>query len=533
MQVCESMKGKKKAKSGIAVSAALNIVRQAAMIAFPFITYSYATRTLGAKGIGVYEFAQSIVGYFSLIAALGVANYAVRDGAKYREGANYGDGAKFRDGAKCGDGAKYKDGADKKINASFVAETQNKAEKRPIDDFASQIFSINLIMTVVSYVLMFVLLYTNRHMYDYRIAIMISSISIFFTTLGADWINSLYEDYLYLTIRYIAVSIAALIGLFVFVKGPEDLYIYIFIAIFSTIVNGILNFFYVRKYVKIRFTLELNLKKHALPIFILFCNQIALVIYLNSDITILGFLTDDTSVGLYGVAAKIYTMIKTLLNAAIFVVIPRFSEYVLKKDERYTEGLKKLLSPLVTFLLPACVGLFFMAEDAVSIVGGDGYNEAALPLRILAIALFFAVMACYFANAIVMPFMLEKYFLLSTVCAAALNIILNFLLIPNLGIAAAAITTLIAEVLVFVMLVVVSAKKVELSQLVNKRDLFGCVAGSVIIGVILAGYGMIFNGRLPQGIIGTIIRILVSVIVYGIILYVSGNSNIKNKKDIP
>lgn len=470
-------------KQGIAVSAALNIVRQAAMIAFPLITYSYATRVLGAAQIGVYEFAQSIVSYFALLAALGVVNYAVRDGAKYKA-----------------------EGSDS------------------LDRFASEVFSINLIMTIFSYVLMVVILQLSSHMQGYKTAIMIASLSILFTTLGVDWINSLFEDYMYLTIRYIAIQLFALVLLFLLVKKPEDLYVYIFISILATVLNGILNFFYVRRYAKIRFTFALNLKAHALSVFILFCNQIALVIYLNSDITILNILTDDTSVGLYGVAAKIYTMIKTLLNAAIFVVIPRFSEYVLNGDSRFVTGLKKLLSLLFTILLPACVGLYFLAGDAVKIVAGDAFAGAEAPLKVLAVALLFAVLACYFANAIVMPVKQEKYFLVATVSAAVLNIVLNFVMIPRMGMIAAAITTLAAEVLVFIILTAVAAKYVKLKDIVEFRDVLSSVAGSIVVArICIRGREICDNLGVPM-YADTILIVAVALVVYILILLACGNS---------
>lgn len=467
--------------NSIAVSASLNIFRQMAMIAFPLITYSYATRVLGAGGIGVYEYAQSIISYFALIAALGVVNYAVREGAGY------------------------------------------KNSKADISKFASEVFSINLIMTFVSYGLMYIMLQISKQMHSYQTAIMLMSISILFTTLGVDWINSLYEDYLYLTIRYIAIQLVALVALFLFVRTPEDLYRYIIISIMATVINGVLNLIYVRKYADLRFTLSLNLKSHALPVFILFCNQIALVVYLNSDITILNYLTDDVNVGIYGVAAKIYTMIKTLINAAIFVVIPRFSEYVLNKDGRFVSGLKKLLSPLFSVLLPACVGLFFYAKEAALLVAGKEFEGSAVPLRILAVALFFAVMACYVANAIVMPCKLEKYFLISTVIAATVNIVLNFIMIPKMGMVAAAITTLIAEVIVFILLIIAASKRVKFSEIIDKRDTITALIGSVAVGILCFMAKSAFNRA--DIFLVTFAEILVILVVYGVLMTAMKNSS--------
>ena len=74
----------KKYKS-LGINAALNAFKSALSIIFPLITYPYAFRILHAAGIGKVNYANSIVSYFSLIAALGISTYAVREGAKLRE----------------------------------------------------------------------------------------------------------------------------------------------------------------------------------------------------------------------------------------------------------------------------------------------------------------------------------------------------------------------------------------------------------------------------------------------------------------
>lgn len=474
-------------KQHIAVSAGLNIIRRACMIAFPLITYAYATRVLGTEGIGIYEFSQSIVSYFALIAALGISQYAVRDGAAYLK------------------------------------------DENQMSQFASEVFAINFFMTLVSYGIMTILVLFNPLLNSYKSAIFIYSISILFTTLGVDWINSLYEDYLYLTIRYIIVSMISLGLLFIFVRKPEDLNKYVAISIFAIVVNGLLNYIYIQKYVRVRLTFNLNIAKHGLPIFILFCNNIASVIYLNSDVTILRILTDDNQVGLYGVAAKIYSMIKELMNAAIFVTIPRFSSFVsesqnqVSNDDRYIKGLKGLLSPLATVLVPSCVGLAFLSREVIRIVAGDEFFDGAIALSILAIAMFFAVTACFLAYAIIMPYKLEKFFLIATSIAAGINIILNFIMIPMIGMKAAAITTLIAEIMVFSMLAFIASKRVSFKEIINMRDFVAIIMGSVAVVIVCLIKGILFSGE-TTSIIGTIITVIVAVIVYSLLQVIMGNS---------
>ena len=71
-------------KKSIKKNATLNIIKTVFSLVFPLITYPYALRVLQIEKIGKFEFSASIVSYFSLVAALGISAYAVREGSKYR-----------------------------------------------------------------------------------------------------------------------------------------------------------------------------------------------------------------------------------------------------------------------------------------------------------------------------------------------------------------------------------------------------------------------------------------------------------------
>ena len=65
-------------------NASLNGVRTVFAILFPLITFPYATRVLQVANLGKVNFSSSIVNYFLLMAGLGVATYAIREGAGLR-----------------------------------------------------------------------------------------------------------------------------------------------------------------------------------------------------------------------------------------------------------------------------------------------------------------------------------------------------------------------------------------------------------------------------------------------------------------
>lgn len=481
------MKNKKKS---LTINAILNAVKQGCSVLFPFVSFVYCSRVLGTDGIGIYSFGQSIVAYFLLVAVLGIPNYAIREGSRIRD------------------------------------------NRKGLVQFINQVFSINCIMTVVSYVLLFICLFYVNKLGSYRIVILIQSIQIILTTLGADWINSIFEDYGYLAVRYIIIQIISIVCLVIFVKDQNDIYLYTLITMLSNAGGNILNWFYLRREynLKVSFTLKMHWNKHIKAIAILFVNSIAVIIYMNSDITMLGFFTTDKSVGIYTVSSKIYSMIKTLINAIIMVTIPRFSYYIANdKKEEYKNSLFEIFNILFIIIYPCLLGMFLEAKKILYLVAGTGYLEGENVVRILSIALIFAVYACFFSYSVLIPNRLEKYFLIATIIAAIVNIILNFYFIPLWDMNGAAITTLIAEILVCLISAYYAHKNAQVDFV--SKDLISVLISGIGIVLICS----IIDNLIDNYIIALICDIFASVIVYAGLLFVFQNNIIRKlvkKKDL-
>ncbi len=58
---------------------------QLLLIILPLITIPIVSNALGVRGIGIYNYVNSIITYFTLVAALGLANYGIREIASVRE----------------------------------------------------------------------------------------------------------------------------------------------------------------------------------------------------------------------------------------------------------------------------------------------------------------------------------------------------------------------------------------------------------------------------------------------------------------
>jgi len=389
------------------MNAFLNGIKQCTSILFPLITFPYISRALGAESYGIVNFSYSIVSYIALIAALGVNNYAIREGARIKE------------------------------NKSSLEKTVN------------EIFTLNIYSTIISYLILLLLLFCWNKLYSYRSVILVMSSYILFRTLGCDWINTIYEDYTFLTVRYIILHIISTIALFLFVDDSSDYVIYAFIYIFPELVSGIFNCFHIRKKFEIHPSVVFSqgVLKHLKPIIIIFGSSIATMVYINSDTIILGIFTSDLIVGYYSVAAKIYTIIKQMFNAFLVVAIPRFSSEVDSEPEKLHSQLNKILNMLIAFIFPSAVGIVCLNEEIILLVSGSEYLGASQSLTILGVSLIFAVLSCFYINLVMLPNRLEKQILIATIVSAIVNIVLNVILIPIYGDVAAALTTLLSEFL--------------------------------------------------------------------------------------
>ena len=65
-----------------------NFAYQILALVLPFITAPYLSRTIGAEGVGVYSFSQSIALYFTYITLLGLSNYGNRAIAEVQDDEN-------------------------------------------------------------------------------------------------------------------------------------------------------------------------------------------------------------------------------------------------------------------------------------------------------------------------------------------------------------------------------------------------------------------------------------------------------------
>ena len=457
-------------QKSLKINAIANILKTLFSIIFPLITFPYISRVLGVETYGIYQFSNSIVVYFSYLAMLGITTYAIRTGSAIRN------------------------------------------DNKKLSKFINEVFSINILSTIISYLILVIVVMSVGKLLEYRLIIFVLSFSIIFTTLGMEWVLAINEDYVYTSIRTVAMQIISIILMFIFVKTQSDLLKYTIIATLANCGANIINIFYVRKYCKAKFTFKLNIKEHIIPIMILFINNISVIIYVNSDITLLGIINGNTEVGLYSVSTKIYTIMKQVLNALTIVAIPRLTNlFYNNKIDEFKKMSNKIYTIIFAFLIPSSIGLFVLAPEIVNIISGESYALSANSLRILSVALIFSGLASYYSSAILIPIKKEKQVLISTIVAAVFNIVANLLLLPHFGSTGAAITTLISELIVTIILFTYC------------RSLKPKIERNSIIATIIEFAFIVMTTIITKQYISNQLLLLVTIIIIAITIFITVN----------
>jgi len=250
----------------------------------------------------------------------------------------------------------------------------------------------------------------------------------------------------------------------------------------------------------------------------IFASNVAVVIYVNSDNTILGFMTTDYNVGLYSIATKIYRAIKTMLSALVVVSIPRLSFYIGNDmKEAFSRTLSKIFNLMMTFVFPMITGVILLSEEIVLLISDSSYIEATSSVIILSIATLFCMLSYIYGQCILMPLKREKVTMYATIFSASVNVLLNFVLIPVFKQDGAAFTTVLAEGIVFVIYWIYIHKEVKINEALQTivKTLIGCV-GIILICVII-------KKRIESLPIKTVLCIIASSIIYFIVEFLVKN----------
>jgi O-antigen/teichoic acid export membrane protein len=220
-----------------------------------------------------------------------------------------------------------------------------------------------------------------------------------------------------------------------------------------------------------------DLTKRAAP---LGFSLVMLQIYWSMDQVLLGLLTGKAEVGQYAAAAKLPAVISGFIQIWLAAVYPHASKLFTHDSDALRRQLGSFTSLSIVVALPMAAGAAIVGTDVMTGLFGPAYRPAGPPFAILMTASAIVVVAINFTS-LAMAAGQERTFAMSVTAASIINVLLNLLLIPFYGAVGAAISTVVAELVVFL----VCARRVV--AVIGRPPLAGRrIAGAVVATAVMS-----------------------------------------------
>jgi O-antigen/teichoic acid export membrane protein len=143
------------------------------------------------------------------------------------------------------------------------------------------------------------------------------------------------------------------------------------------------------------------------------------------------------------------------------------------------------------------VGGTILSGQIIQFIYGPEYQPSVLPLRLLIWSVFTVYFNCSFAYCL-LACDRQKEYLYSVLTGAAINLALNFALIPRYGMLGAVVATLICEFVILGLILLFSARIVKV---IPAMDLFKASASSAFMAFALRLTPLELWLKLPAGVI--------------------------------
>ncbi len=367
-----------------------------------FIVGIYIVRYLGPERFGIFSYALSFVALFSPLATIGLDNIAVRELVKDPEKKNLLLGSVFF--LKLG-------GSVLSIlliiaSVFFIHESSLAVILIIIISFTTVFQSFNVVD----------LYFQSKVLSKYSVSVLSSSFLI----------SSAFKIYL-IVFRYPLIYFAVATTLEIFLLAIGYIIVYR--------ING--NHLFKWKFNK---PLAMSLFKDSWPLML---SGVAVAVYMKIDQVMLKQMLNDTQVGYYAAAVKLceaWYFIPVAIGTSLFPAIINAKK---NNDKLFKDRLQKLYDLLAFISISIALPVTFLSNFIIKILFGSAFLPSAPVLTIYiwaGVAVFLGVAT----NQYLVTENYTKTIFYRTFGGMLLNIVLNIILIPVMGITGSALATLIS-----------------------------------------------------------------------------------------
>jgi len=446
-----------------------------------FVYFTLIARNIGAEGTGKYFFALSFTTVFVVFIDLGLTQVLIREGAKSKE----------------------------------------KLQKY----FSSVIFT-KIFLGVITYLMALLVINIMGYPVETKHLVYLSAVTMLFDSIHLTIYGVLRAigNLKYEAIGVIGSQLVTLVlgTTFLYLKFPL---IYL-IAAFT--IPSFLNVLYssIVLYKKYKIRLQAKLDKQVLRFMALVAIPFAFTaifgrVYSYIDSILLSKLAGDIAVGWYSIPYKITYAFQFMPLALVAALYPKFSEYFITDKKRLAFVFERAIKYLMVIVFPITIGIGILSRDIILSLYTAEYMNSILPLQILLAGLVFSYVS-FPIGAFLNACNRQVTQTVIVFFVMVINIILNLILIPRIGVVGAAISALIGNLCLTVFGYSIMPSITKISHWFLFKSFLQIFLSAVVMGI-----GVYFINQISH----YTIAILIGAVIYPAMLFVTRSITVRQLKE--
>jgi len=437
----------------------------------PLITAPYLARTLHEVGNGQIAFVNSIVAYFVSFAGFGFSLYGQREIAK------------------------------------------NKDDQKTINKIFIELLYLRIIFSFIAFIALIGIVTSSLIEDKYKSLVLINSIQLLSVIFDIQFYYQGMEEFKTLAFRTIVIRSISIICVFMLVRTPDDVWIYLLYNSLAILIANIIMWPGAMKRIEFQKIKAINLKRHILPSFFIFLPILSGTIFSVLDSTMIGYLASNAEYenGCYGSALKLVNIISVIIMADGQVLASRNArDFAIKDHVSIIKHINLGFRYVWIVGFPIAIGLLLLSSRISMWFFGTGYEKVPMLLQIFTVRIITHGVMNVIGNQYLLPTGREKVCTLINFIGISSNIVLNYLLISHYGCIGAAIASVTSEgilICLYMWYFIIEHKYWNSSVLLSS---WKYALAAIIMGILV--YAL--RKELPNNLLSICLMVFTGAVVY-------------------
>ena len=304
----------------------------------------------------------------------------------------------------------------------------NRTSKNKLEFIYNAVISTKLLLIGIAFAILLLLVYFIPLFSEERMLFLFSFTIVLGNTFFPIWFFQGIEEMKYISLMNFISKIIFTVSIFFFINQKADyIKVNLLLGVGNIISSSIAYYIITKKYTirshfRARYIkLQLNEGWH------IFVSNLAINVYMYSNIFILGIFANKTMLGYFGIADKCIQGLRQVLSVFYQVIYPKACHVAKESHALLIEFYRKVFSKFLLFIIFCSIVIFLMAPFIVFILTKSYQPQVSGLLRMMCFIPIIVALNIPCSQSIII-YQVKKSYSIVIIIGAAINLLSNILL---------------------------------------------------------------------------------------------------------